>query len=214
MQIHPYPNDKGQPVTILNPSTPTPLSAFDDLNAIALVVPNSPVPERLNGLPFCSAHSTTSYRLAIQEPALKPQSGKKLAAGAVIVEPDGRFWVVMPTNQFGGYQATFPKGRLEAGMTPQATAIKEAQEESGLQVRLIALIGDFERSVSVTRYYLAQRIGGNPAQMGWESQCVGLIPPARLLDVCSHPNDQPIISQALQMLTQPDIQEHLQSLPH
>lgn len=44
------------------------------------------------------------------------------AAGVVIEETDGRFWLVAPTNQAGGYAVTFPKGRPVPGATLQQTA--------------------------------------------------------------------------------------------
>jgi 8-oxo-dGTP pyrophosphatase MutT (NUDIX family) len=125
---------------------------------------------------------------------MSPKPGKKLSAGVVVIESDGRFWLVAPTNAFGGYKATFPKGRLEPGMTPQAIAIKEAYEEAGLQVQITAYIGDFERSMTLTRYYLGHRIGGLPTEMHWESQAVMLVPRSQLLTVLNHPNDHAVIA--------------------
>lgn len=112
------------------------------------------------------------------------------------MEPEGHFWLVAPTNAFGGYKASFPKGSLEPGMTPQATAIKEAFEESGLQVEITRFIGDFERMDSTTRYYTARRLGGLPTQMDWESQVVMLVPKSQLFKVLDHANDHAVI-QAL-----------------
>ena len=111
----------------------------------------------------------------------------------VAVEPDGRVWVVAPTNAFGGYPATFPKGSVEPGMSLQATALREAWEEAGLAVQLTSFLVDIKRSTSFTRYYLAKRIGGNPADMGWESQAVMLAPVAELSNLLTNKNDQPIL---------------------
>ena len=208
MTIHPRQNDYGNPVKIAKPNQATPLSSFEAVDEVALVIPDGIVPEALNGISLKSwldlpsnKHDWLALQTPFDEPPMQSKMGKKLSAGVVTIEPDGRFWVVFPTNAFGGYQCTFPKGTIESGMTPQATAILEAFEESGLQVELTGLIGDFERSTSVTRYYLARRIGGNPADMGWESQCVGLIPQSRLFDVLHHPNDKPIIEKALVLLS-------------
>ena len=44
--------------------------------------------------------------------------------------------------------------------------------------------------------WLAQRVAGNPADMGWETQAVMLVPPQHLAQVVTHPNDAPIL-QAL-----------------
>jgi 8-oxo-dGTP pyrophosphatase MutT (NUDIX family) len=128
-----------------------------------------------------------------EEPAFVPAPGKRVAAGVVIEEPDGRVWVVHPTNAFGGYPATFPKGTMEPGMPMRATAIREAWEESGLQVVLTGFLADVPRSRSKTRYYLARRIGGCPADMGWESQAVSLVPRALLHTVLVNPNDAALV---------------------
>jgi ADP-ribose pyrophosphatase YjhB (NUDIX family) len=136
--------------------------------------------------------------IQFEEAPMKPVPGKKPASGAVVVEADGRVWVVSPSNQFGGYINTFPKGKVDTGLSLRATAIKEAFEESGLLVELTGFLCDSIRSTSVTRYYSARRLGGSPADMGWESQAVHLVPMAMLAAFASHPNDQPVIN-ALQI---------------
>ena len=130
---------------------------------------------------------------AISEPPFVLPPGMRAAAGAVVVEDDGRVWLVSPSNGFGGYSATFPKGRLDAGGTLQHTAVREVFEESGLVVQLDAFLLDVSRTQTYTRYYVARRIGGNPAQMGWESQAAHLVPAARLQELAVHPNDAAII---------------------
>ncbi|MGZ8941541.1 MAG: NUDIX hydrolase [Methylobacter sp.] len=201
--FHPRLNDKGERVIISHPTAPTPLSAFDDPERYAVMLPNGQAPQSLNGIDFqpwrdvprtLARWMHVQGQVDLEEPAFIAKQGKKLAAGGVIIEPDGRFWLVAPTNAFGGYKATFPKGRLEPGMTPQATAIKEAYEEAGLQVQITAYIGDFERSTTLTRYYLGRRVGGLPTEMHWESQAVMLVPKSELLAVLNHPNDHAVIA--------------------
>lgn len=161
------------------------------------------MPEFVNGISTAPWADVPSSRagwealtsgLTFQEPPLPQVAGKKPAAGVVAIEPDGRVWIVAPTNGFGGYGHTFPKGKLD-GMSPRATAIKEAHEESGLRVELTAYLCDSVRSTSVTRYYLARRIGGSPAAMGWESQAVSLVPVGKLATVVKHPNDAPVLAK-------------------
>lgn len=127
------------------------------------------------------------------EPPFTLPPGLRAAAGAVVLEDDGRVWLVSPTNGFGGYSATFPKGRVDAGGSLQHTAIREVFEESGLVVRLRAHLIDVRRTQTYTRYYIAKRIGGCPSSMGWETQAVYLVPAARLEEVAVHPNDAAII---------------------
>ncbi|MCP5179002.1 MAG: NUDIX hydrolase [Pseudomonadales bacterium] len=130
--------------------------------------------------------------------------GLKAASGAVVVEPDGRVWTVSPTNAFGGYTNTFPKGSLDAGhqLSLKANAIKEVFEESGLRVELLGFLVDTKRTTSTTRYYVARRVAGTPADMGWESQAVHLVPAKTLSHFASHPNDKPIIAALLQWIAQ------------
>lgn len=84
-------------------------------------------------------------------------------------------------------------------MSPQATAIREAFEEAGLKVKITGFLADSERTETYTRYYLAQRIGGTPAAMGWESQAVHLVPRADLDKFLHHTNDKPLLEALLSM---------------
>lgn len=205
--LHPRMDDAGKPVTLKQPSQPSSQQAWADPDALACVVPDGSMPAAVNGIPISSwtqpPQSITQWealaaQTTVAEPELKVPAGYKKAAGVVILEADGRIWVVAPSNAFGGYKATFPKGKLDKGLSLQATALVEAFEESGLQVRLIRHLVDVKRSTSYTRYYLAERVGGNPADMGWESQGVMLVPVAKLNQVLNSPNDQPIVAALIQ----------------
>jgi 8-oxo-dGTP pyrophosphatase MutT (NUDIX family) len=135
------------------------------------------------------------------EPPMKSVPGKKPASGAVVVEADGHVWVVSPTNRFGGYTNTFPKGTIQtkSHLSLRGNAVKEVLEEAGLQVALTGFLCDSERSTTFTRYYIGRRIGGNPAAMEWESQAVHLVPAAMLTEFASHPNDKEVIAALLAM---------------
>ena len=200
--FHPKTGEQGKRVELKNPSEHSHLTAWSDAKAIVCVIPEGPMPSEINAVSV-SAWSTApksasdwealAETTTVPEPEFNVPPGYKKAAGVVIREPDGRVWVVAPSNAFGGYTATFPKGTVEPGMSLQATALVEALEESGLKVRLVQHLVDVKRSQSYTRYYLAERVGGNPADMGWESQAVMLVPQAQLAKVVVHPNDAPIL---------------------
>lgn len=135
--------------------------------------------EVLNNIPFTTPKpefwkGVTDIDLG-ESPLITP-NGMRKSAGVLVMEPDGRVWIVEPKDHFGGYQHTFPKGGATPGITLQQSAIKEAFEESGLEVELTDLLGDFHGTTSVTRYYLAKRKGGAPWLHGWESQAVKLAP--------------------------------------
>lgn len=199
---HPRLGDNGKPVLVKLPHHASAHSTWTSPDAVATFVPNGDVPLSLNKVALRSwkDHPTTSEGWDyvdgtmedLHEPAFKIPPGKKASSGVVIEEPDGRVWLVAPTNGFGGYDATFPKGTAEPELSLQANAIKEAFEETGLRVQIVGLIGDFERTTSVARIYRARRVGGTPADMGWESQAIHLVPKGDLYDHLNGLADHPI----------------------
>jgi 8-oxo-dGTP pyrophosphatase MutT (NUDIX family) len=205
---HPMPDERGRPVRLHRPSQSTALSSWGQADAVATVIPNGDCPAELNGIAMTEwLNMPTSAQdwdnvegqCEFEEPPFDPPSGKMPAAGVVVEEPDGRFWLVAPSNAFGGYTATFPKGRIEGGVNRQASAIREAYEEAGLKVKIIGFFADSNRSQSYTRYYLARRVGGRPALIGWESQAVHLVPRAALGKFLTHPNDVPLLALLLRL---------------
>ena len=191
---HPCTDDAGAIVTIHRPSVPTLPDSWGDPAMVASVVPGGAMPPTLNGLaPAPCGLALPAVEETIAEPAFILPPGFKAAAGAIVLEDDGRVWLVSPTNGFGGYAATFPKGRVDPGSPLQHTAVREVFEESGLVVRLEAHLVDVRRTQTYTRYYVAKRIAGCPSAMGWETQAVHLAPAARLAELATHPNDAAII---------------------
>lgn len=198
---HPHPRSDplGRTVIIHSPSIPSPLEQWRDPSAIAVTVPDGPAVPELNGVPLSSWRPAAGWSgdtqvARFEEPPFAAPLPLAPAAGVVTLEPDGRVWLVAPTNGFGGYKLTFPKGKLDPGVGRRESACKEAWEESGLRVELTAFLIDVPRSTSYTRYYLARRIGGTPVDMGWESQAVWLVPRPQLAAVVSHPNDAPLLA--------------------
>jgi ADP-ribose pyrophosphatase YjhB (NUDIX family) len=199
---HPKKGEHGEDVGIFKQSKATEAATWTDAGAVATFLPNGDVPKDLHGIPFraWNDHPRTEEGWDyvdgqmddLEEPAMKLPAGKKPASGVIIEEADGRVWVVHPTNAFGGYKATFPKGGAEQGLSLQANAIKECFEEAGLKVEITGLMGDFERGTTVARYYTAKRVGGTPTAMGWESQAVSLVPKAQMLDLLNGAADKPV----------------------
>ena len=203
---HPSSDEHGKPVLLKNPSKATSQTSWTQVNSVVTVTPGGEVPAELNGVRFDDwvdvptsqeAWNNVEGQCDVQEPAFRPPNGKMAAAGVVVEEVDGRFWLVAPSNAFGGYRSTFPKGRIEGAVSRQASAIREAYEEAGLKVKITGFLADSDRTQSYTRYYLAQRVGGNPALMGWESQAVHLVPRAALIEYLTHFNDVPLLHAIL-----------------
>jgi 8-oxo-dGTP pyrophosphatase MutT (NUDIX family) len=186
---HPKRDDDGKHVVVKYPSQQSDTSTWNDPQVTATFTPGGHAPAKLNGVALApwTGHPKTiegwehveGQMPDLEEPEMDLK-GKEPAAGVLITEPDGRVWMVKPSNGFAGYATTFPKGHADDGINLQATAIKEAFEESGLQVEITGLVGDVERGQTMTRYYSARRVGGSPTDCGWETQAVMLVPPGKV----------------------------------
>jgi len=199
---HPKLNDAGKPVLIKDPHHASSPSTWDNADAVATFAPGGDVPLAIGGVPLRSwkDHPRTAegwgYDDGVNDDLVEPPfvvpKGKHAAAGVVVEEADGRVWLCAPTNAFGNYHATYPKGTAEHGMSLQASALKECFEEVGLRVRITGFIGDFERTTSKARMYRAVRVSGSPVDMGWESQATHLVPKSHLYEHLNGASDHPI----------------------
>jgi len=109
-----------------------------------------------------------------------PHHAFRLSAGVIIQESeqDGRVWMVAPSNKFGGYDVLFPQGTVEQGYSLLLTALKEGQEECGLEFTITNVLYDLERPGGrYLRIYQARRIGGHPKLSDAESQAILLVRP-------------------------------------
>jgi len=155
---------------------------------------NSTVAAELNGIPFAPWAPPTDWAVVegtapLEEPPLMPKPGRAPAAGAAILEPDWRVWIIDPAGGFGGYRHSFPKGRIKGGLDPQRAAIRECFEETGLRIAITGWLGDFDRSTTTTRLYLARRTGGRPVDFHWEVEAVRLMPVMELPRWLTNPHD-------------------------
>ncbi len=122
------------------------------------------------------------------------------SAGTVIVD-DGRVLVLRRTDRD---EWVLPKGHLEPGERPEDAALREAREETGLEVRLVAPLGSTEFKYRMGRrahhkvvdWFAAERIAGEirlePLFAEWQLLDEGAAR-ARL----SHREDLELVSRAV-----------------
>jgi 8-oxo-dGTP pyrophosphatase MutT (NUDIX family) len=99
---------------------------------------------------------------------------------------------------------SLPKGGIEAGETIDMAAIREAQEETGLQVRLLAPVGDIQywfatrtvRHHKTVHFFLMEAVGGNVADHDWENDEAAWFPIADALNQMAFPNEATMVRRA------------------
>lgn len=131
--------------------------------------------------------------------------GKHVSTGVVLFDDGGRIWIYEPRNHYGGYQHTFPKGRLEPGLTRQQNAHKELFEETGLPGKITGVVGDFRGDTTMTRYYIGVRTGGK-ATCGAETQAVKLVTREQAKTLLNRQRDKDVL-KALDAATTPSPEE-------
>jgi 8-oxo-dGTP pyrophosphatase MutT (NUDIX family) len=101
-----------------------------------------------------------------------------------------------------------PKGGIEHGETLELAAVREAQEETGLRVRLIAPVGDIVywfatrgvRHHKTVHFYLMEATGGDLADHDWENDEAAWFPAQAALAAMAFPNEAAIVRRALDQL--------------
>lgn len=77
------------------------------------------------------------------------------AYGGVIINAQGQVLLREPLNHYDGCVWTFAKGKQNPGETPNETALREVEEETGVRGTIVAKIpGSFPGSTTNNEYFL------------------------------------------------------------
>jgi 8-oxo-dGTP pyrophosphatase MutT (NUDIX family) len=105
---------------------------------------------------------------------------------------------------------TLSKGLIEKGEKPDAAAIREVGEETGLTVQQHGKVGEVEfwymdsrervRYHKKVYYFLFEAIGGNLGDHDMEVEEVRFFPSAVVISQASYPKDKAILRQALAII--------------
>jgi 8-oxo-dGTP pyrophosphatase MutT (NUDIX family) len=99
----------------------------------------------------------------LYQPETSANGGKTAANtsyGGVLFDGEGRVLLRKPADEYDGYVWTFAKGRPDAGMSPEQTAIREVREETGYSARILGRVpGVFQGGTGFNQYFVMQPMG-------------------------------------------------------
>ncbi len=128
-----------------------------------------------------------------------------LVAAVALIDPDGR--VLLAQRPEGKSMAglwEFPGGKVEAGESPEATLIRELDEELGIEVKEACLAPltfashRYEDFHLLMPLYVCRRWSGNVR--GREGQSLKWVRPNRLREFPMPPADEPLIPHLIDLI--------------
>ncbi len=105
---------------------------------------------------------------------------------------------------------TLPKGLVETHESPEETALREVEEETGLKGRIVGKVAESTywfavpeegvRYKKTVHFYLMEYVSGDTADHDWEVEEVQWLDPERAMELLSYRGEREILSKALALL--------------
>jgi ADP-ribose pyrophosphatase YjhB (NUDIX family) len=127
-------------------------------------------------------------------------TGKWASAGGVVVDADGCVALIREPDRRGRRRWTLPKGRIDPGETPEAAALREVYEESGLRASIVRPIVVHEGRWHFT-YYFEMKLERNDGRPEGGPRAVRLVSVAKATDLLSSPRDLRVLRRWLELRT-------------
>jgi 8-oxo-dGTP pyrophosphatase MutT (NUDIX family) len=136
-----------------------------------------------------------------------------VSAGGVVVR-DGEVIVIVPRRRDanGRRVLALPKGHVDEGETPLQAAAREVREEAGVDVELIAELGEVRywytrerrRIAKAVAFYLFRYEGGDTADHDDEVEQARWMPLQEASSALSYPGEREMVARAIALLADED----------
>jgi ADP-ribose pyrophosphatase YjhB (NUDIX family) len=137
---------------------------------------------------------------------------REISAGCVIFRKSSHETEVALVRPKDRDAWALPKGLLEAGESAEATATREAAEETGLQGNIVGKIDTIkyvytakwesppEQVFKIVTFYLMECTGGDTSQHDWEIEEVAWFPIDEAIRLARYRTEQDVLRKARAMV--------------
>jgi ADP-ribose pyrophosphatase YjhB (NUDIX family) len=136
---------------------------------------------------------------------------EETSAGGVVIdahERGPRAALIARHDRQGRLMWSLPKGHVEAGETPEATAVREIAEETGIEGRVVAPLGtidfwfvaDGRRIHKTVHHYLLMAVGGELSDEDVEVVAVAWVPLDELAARLAYDDERRLVDQVPRLL--------------
>ena len=157
---------------------------------------------------------TASTPPAPKKPAVKKKKPyakrvDEVSAGGLVIDHSGTKGLLIGRKDLKDQSGerllwSLPKGHIEEGETPEQAAIREVQEETGIESEISKALGviDFwfmaggKRIHKTVHHYLFKEVGGVLAPQISEVDDVGWFPLEEVVGLLAYPDEKKLISKA------------------
>jgi 8-oxo-dGTP pyrophosphatase MutT (NUDIX family) len=168
--------------------------------------PKGPTPPNLNN------PATTQAKPAAKKAAPKRPYAKRvdeISAGGLVIDSTGTKGLLIGRRDLKDQSRerllwSLPKGHIEEGETPEQAAIREVEEETGIQSEIAKELGVINfwfmaggnRIHKTVHHYLFKETGGKLAPQLTEVDDVGWFPLSEIVDLLAYPDEKKLIAKS------------------
>jgi len=168
--------------------------------------PKGPTPPNLNN------SGTAQAKPAAKKPAAKRVYAKRvdeISAGGLVIDSTGTKGLLIGRRDLKDQTRerllwSLPKGHIEEGETPEQAAVREVQEETGIESEIAKELGVINfwfmaggnRIHKTVHHYLFRETGGKLAPQLTEVDDVGWFPLNEIVDLLAYPDEKKLIAKS------------------
>ncbi len=168
--------------------------------------PKGPTPPNLNN------SATTQAKPAAKKSAPKRVYAKRvdeISAGGLVIDSTGTKGLLIGRRDLKDQTRerllwSLPKGHIEEGETPEQAAVREVQEETGIESEIAKELGVINfwfmaggnRIHKTVHHYLFKETGGKLAPQLTEVDDVGWFPLSEIVDLLAYPDEKKLIAKS------------------